>query len=87
VDHILEVNTFGHHWRLYSARDIRRYFSLLSKDFRVSRIRYMSPILPKHPLKALALKIIGLLPGFREYLYCEITLGPKKAGLTLEPHW
>ncbi len=87
VDHILETNTFGHHWRLYSARDIRRYFPILSRDFRVTRIRYANPILPKHPLKAFLFKIIGLAPCFREYLYCEITLGPKQTGLTLRPHW
>lgn len=35
IDEILGTVTYGHHWKEYSASEIRRYFGLLSSDFEV----------------------------------------------------
>lgn len=37
VDHILKTNTYGHHWKLYTRKEISEYFSQLSPDFRIGK--------------------------------------------------
>lgn len=85
---IIGVNTYGHHWRIYSARDIADYFSLLSPDFKTSRIEYfdggrLNPGLPR----LIKHKVQQLIPFLRETLYVEIELPEKKSGITAQPHW
>jgi SAM-dependent methyltransferase len=40
---LLEINTFGPHWKEYSATDIGEYFSRLSPDFKISRLLFTDP--------------------------------------------
>lgn len=40
VDDILSKVTYGHHWKEYSASEIRTYFQLLSPDFEVHVSHY-----------------------------------------------
>jgi SAM-dependent methyltransferase len=40
---LLEINTFGPHWKEYSATDIREYFERLSPDFRSNRLLFIDP--------------------------------------------
>lgn len=40
---LLEINTYGPHWKEYSASDIREYFEVLSPDFRVSHVQFTDP--------------------------------------------
>jgi SAM-dependent methyltransferase len=40
---LLEINTFGPHWKEYSAKDIREYFERLSPDFRMNRLVFTDP--------------------------------------------
>jgi 2-polyprenyl-3-methyl-5-hydroxy-6-metoxy-1,4-benzoquinol methylase len=37
VDEILQVGTYGHHWKEFSLAELRRYFALMSEDFAVER--------------------------------------------------
>jgi 2-polyprenyl-6-hydroxyphenyl methylase/3-demethylubiquinone-9 3-methyltransferase len=45
VKQILRADTFGHHWKEYSASEIVDYFTRLSADFRVSvrKVSYGAP--------------------------------------------
>lgn len=38
VNEILEFHTFGHHWKEFSAPELRDYFARLSPDYEVTRI-------------------------------------------------
>ncbi|WOK06305.1 methyltransferase domain-containing protein [Imperialibacter roseus] len=40
VEEIFGRVTYGHHWKEYSAKEIRKYFHLLSDDFNVSIKKY-----------------------------------------------
>ena len=42
VEQVLKRPTYAHHWKEYSARELKRYFTLLSPDFRVHRCFCMS---------------------------------------------
>ena len=41
-EQILNVPTYGPHWKEFSANEIRNYFKLLSPDFKISEIRHAS---------------------------------------------
>ena len=43
ISTLLEINTFGPHWKEYSATDIREYFERLSPDFRINRLLFTDP--------------------------------------------
>jgi 2-polyprenyl-6-hydroxyphenyl methylase/3-demethylubiquinone-9 3-methyltransferase len=88
VRHILEVNTYGHHWRLYSARDIREYFRVLSPDFSVRRVAHFETGRDRSGIAPLAKRRMRqAVPLFRDALYAEIVLVRKQAGITVRPHW
>ena len=40
IDQIFSNVTYGHHWKEYSAREIRQYFRKLNDDFQVKTRRY-----------------------------------------------
>jgi 2-polyprenyl-6-hydroxyphenyl methylase/3-demethylubiquinone-9 3-methyltransferase len=40
VDEILNVKTFGHHWKEYTRRELLDYFNKLSPDFRCVNFAY-----------------------------------------------
>ena len=42
VQDILEVGTYGHHWKEYSIPEIKNYFSRLSPDFAIGRVETWS---------------------------------------------
>jgi 2-polyprenyl-6-hydroxyphenyl methylase/3-demethylubiquinone-9 3-methyltransferase len=88
VKDIIEINTFGHHWREFSLSDIREYFRRLSPDFTVSRWNYFDYAFPRsgilHILQRFLQKII---PVWREALYIEITVPRKQNGIVAQPHW
>lgn len=88
VRDILEVNTYGHHWRLYSARDIREYFRVLSPDFSVRRVAHFETGRDRSGIARLAKRRMRqAVPLFRDALYVEIVLARKQAGITVRPHW
>jgi 2-polyprenyl-3-methyl-5-hydroxy-6-metoxy-1,4-benzoquinol methylase len=88
VAEILSTHTFGHHWKEYSASELRQYFQLLSSDFQmqvtpVKRFGIAHPTL----LKTIARALETLLPGLRPNLYAEVSLLEKRCGITLQAHW
>lgn len=86
VDDILSKVTYGHHWKEYSAAEIREYFGALSSDFEMTINPYHYK---KYELKPpfLAYKILSKLGNqtnlFAEELEVIVTL-PQKSSWKME---
>ncbi|WP_165393263.1 class I SAM-dependent methyltransferase [Rivibacter subsaxonicus] len=65
LDEIMGSVTYGHHWKEYSAWEIRRYFALLSPDFDVGIRWYSSESPDARGVKALLKRAIAKVPMFR----------------------
>jgi 2-polyprenyl-6-hydroxyphenyl methylase/3-demethylubiquinone-9 3-methyltransferase len=90
VDQILMLNTFGHHWKEYSRRELTDYFALLSPDFRCRNVAYTHEYLDavrKRPGAGLLLAVEAAIPPLRPDLYVEVDLVRKEKGIAVEPHW
>jgi len=87
VKAILNTVTYGHHWKEYSSKEIKNYFSLLSPDFVVSIAYYdyrpsqpWTPSLQKNAEK-ISTWFSRLIPPFREELDVVVRLQAKTAWL------
>jgi 2-polyprenyl-3-methyl-5-hydroxy-6-metoxy-1,4-benzoquinol methylase len=88
IPDILEINTYGHHWRIFSAKDVVEYFSYLSPDFAINRIEYFDYYhTGKGLIRYCLSNVQKVIPCLREGLYVEITLQRKDAGIIVTPHW
>lgn len=65
VKEILDNVTFGHHWKEYSAWEIRQYFAMLSSDFVVETSFYSSDLSNNQGLKTQLKKLVAIVPSFR----------------------
>jgi 2-polyprenyl-3-methyl-5-hydroxy-6-metoxy-1,4-benzoquinol methylase len=85
---ILEMHTYGHHWKVYSAKDICDYFTILSPDFKINRLEYFNcrPVKKSLPWKLKA-QLERIFPPCRENLYVEVSLREKNHGIVAQPHW
>jgi 2-polyprenyl-6-hydroxyphenyl methylase/3-demethylubiquinone-9 3-methyltransferase len=92
VHRIFDTITYGHHWKEYTGREIRRYFRMLSADFDVT-VRYFSlepePVAaPAMSPKTLARRLVnssaGIVPAFSEQIEAVVRL-PRKTDWTLGP--
>lgn len=81
VADILGTPTYGHHWKEYSAAELREYFHRLSPDFRAARVECVS----FEPGKV----EVGGRTGFLRHrnLYAEIELTRKDRGIVVHPAW
>jgi 2-polyprenyl-3-methyl-5-hydroxy-6-metoxy-1,4-benzoquinol methylase len=70
TDEILNVITYGHHWKEYSSREVREYFSLLSPDFRITTSTYPDA----DSNRTLLSSLLELLPPFRSNIEAVIRL-------------
>lgn len=89
VDGILQTNTYGHHWREFSRRELIRYFCLLSPDFNTVKAKTMRnyyPV-PTDSKKRVLGHLMEKIPGLRPNLHLEIELASKTHGIVIEPHW
>lgn len=84
VEEILEINTYGPHWKEYSAKELSEYFLRLSPDFQVGSPVYLNCYPPKKPRQGLIQEKIGFL---RQNLHLEIDLPEKQHGIVVQPHW
>jgi 2-polyprenyl-6-hydroxyphenyl methylase/3-demethylubiquinone-9 3-methyltransferase len=90
IEDVLGVPTYGHHWKEYSRRELRRYFELLSPDFSCLRMAYTQEYMPALAARrgsALIAAVERVLPPLRPDLYLEIELTRKEKGIALAPHW
>ena len=86
VDHILNIRTYGHHWKEYSAREIKYYFETLSSDFTVRSLTYAHNFTQyrRSPPKF----IVNSVPMFLKCnIYADIELTIKNAGIGIAPGW
>jgi 2-polyprenyl-3-methyl-5-hydroxy-6-metoxy-1,4-benzoquinol methylase len=73
IDEVLTVITYGHHWKEYSAREIREYFHRLSPDFTVETSTY-----PDADSKNSALsRSFEIFPPFRSNIEAIVRLRSK----------
>ena len=85
---IVGINTYGHHWRVYSARDLVDYFSELSPDWSISRVEYLDCVSGRQTFPSVGKVILKrLFRVLRDTIYLEITLPGKIQGITAVPHW
>lgn len=91
VEDVLKKKTMAPHWKEYSAKELKQYFFLLSKDFEINKLRHIaSPIVIgslKTKKRQLIQKIETMIPFFRSGLYMEIYLEKKTHGIELKPSW
>jgi 2-polyprenyl-3-methyl-5-hydroxy-6-metoxy-1,4-benzoquinol methylase len=73
VDEILTVITYGHHWKEYSPREIRKYFNRLSPDFAVETRTYPDAESDDSFLS----KALEIVPAFRTNIEVVIKLHSK----------
>ena len=86
IDEIMSNVTYGHHWKEYSASEIKKYFKLLSSDFKVEVNPYQyKPYDLKPP--NLVFKILSRIGNmtniFADDLEVIVTLN-KKTGLKIK---
>lgn len=85
---VLTQETFAHHWKEYSAREIKDYFAMLSPDFALCRALHVRDYYPDSGrMTWLARGIEAAIPLLRPNLHAEIDLGAKNAGITLNAGW
>lgn len=65
VDDIMGNVTYGHHWKEYSAWEIKHYFDRLSHDFSVTTNWYSSDLSQQQGVKTQIKKVLALVPCFR----------------------
>ena len=87
INEILEINTFGHHWRIFSAKDLRKYFNLLSPDFIATRLIYFNHVHTKRGLYQYLNEAKRSIKYFRDTLYVEVNLIKKNKGIAIKTHW
>ncbi|MEZ5460604.1 hypothetical protein [Dokdonella sp.] len=89
VDGILNTRTHAHHWREFSKHELVRYFSLLSPDFRPSKVKVIRDyyLVQGTGLKKLAARAAESIPVLRPNLHLEIDLHTKEHGIVIEPGW
>ena len=86
---ILNVPTYGPHWKEFSAKEIRDYFTMLSPDFDITEIKHASiPYsLPVNLSQKFKCKLEDWLPFLRNNLFVEVTLYCKDVGIVIDPCW
>ncbi|WP_019465412.1 class I SAM-dependent methyltransferase [Dyella japonica] len=88
VDEVLGKHTYAHHWREYSAREVARYFQLLSPDFSTAKLRLMHTYrLSDVPWKRSVQRLLDLCPLLRPNIHAEIELTEKRSGIVATPSW
>jgi 2-polyprenyl-3-methyl-5-hydroxy-6-metoxy-1,4-benzoquinol methylase len=76
VEQILQTVTYGHHWKEYSASEIRQYFRLLSSDFLVETTWYSSD-LATEGFKTMVKRLLATIPCFRSDIEAVVRLSGK----------
>lgn len=85
VEQIFGDVTYGHHWKEYSAREIKKYFGMLSSDFRVETSWYSSDLANGRGVKAAIKRLLSAIPCFRPDIEAVISLSGKTGFLAQVP--
>jgi 2-polyprenyl-3-methyl-5-hydroxy-6-metoxy-1,4-benzoquinol methylase len=87
---ILETPTLGHHWKEFSLRELKTYFTRLSSDFTVHRAKHVVDYYPSRHSQivvAASRAIQWMVPAVRRSLHVEVRLQHKRAGIEPVPRW
>jgi len=84
VDEIMGNVTYGHHWKEYSAAEIRRYFAMLSPDFSVATSWYSSDLSEGRGFKTRLKKLLAAVPCLRSDIEAVVRR-PGHSGFTARP--
>ena len=91
VDEILQIPTYGPHWKEYSLRELIRYFNVLSDDFVITKGEYVMDPRGLPIPSSLGGRIARMLETahrvFRWGLHVEATLNKKESGIKVNPSW
>ncbi len=88
VDDILMQNTYGHHWKEFSMREIAQYFSQLSPDFACVKSEYTDDRSPEDKTGSSPREfLINYLNFLKPNLHVEVELPQKRHGISLKPAW
>ena len=89
MEEIILLKTYGHHWKLYTIKDIKKYFELLSNDFYVKYFCYYTyhPLVSYSPLRLIKKIVENIYPPCKEAIYVEISIKEKKNGIIAKPGW
>ena len=90
VASLLSKPTLGHHWKEYSRKELKDYFTRLSADFRIAKAVHMHEYRASKFTSALGRTVIaieGALPHLRPNLHIEIGLSDKRHGIIVDPSW
>ncbi|WP_057936977.1 class I SAM-dependent methyltransferase [Algoriphagus resistens] len=90
VDDIFSKVTYGHHWKEYSAKEIKKYFKALSPDFEVEVNPYSYKVYdlrPPHLMFKLLSKLGNMTNTFAEDLEVIVSLKQKNKWGIEEPEY
>lgn len=88
VDDIVMQNTYGHHWKEFSLKEVRRYFNLLSPDFTCVKCEYTDDRNRDEKRSSLTKELfIQHLDILKPNLHVEVELAKKDHGITMKPAW
>lgn len=88
VADILQLRTYGHHWKEFSLSELRRYMAELSSDFELEKALYVRRFQPAtHLLSRASAVVEQVLPVLRPHLHLEFRLPAKSAGIVSDPSW
>ncbi len=88
VEEVLMRNTYGHHWKEFSMKEITQYFLLLSPDFSCVKSEYTDD--RNHWNKtgrAWKEFLINHLDFLKPNLHVEVELTRKDRGISVKPAW
>jgi 2-polyprenyl-3-methyl-5-hydroxy-6-metoxy-1,4-benzoquinol methylase len=90
VESLIKEPTFAHHWKEYSLAELRRYFELLSPDFKITKalrvMDYHADAFVSIPGRVY-MAVERALPFLRPQLHVEIGLDGKRSGVIGDPTW
>ncbi len=90
VEDIFSKVTYGHHWKEYSAKEIKRYFEMLSPDFEIEVNPYnykAYELKPPYLMFKLLSKLGNMTKKFADDLEVIVKLKGKKSWGIEEPNY
>ena len=90
IDEIMSNVTYGHHWKEYSASEIKKYFSLLTSDFKVKINPYKYrpyDLRPPNLFFKVLSRIGNMTNAFADDLEVIVTLNEKTTWQINEPKY
>jgi 2-polyprenyl-6-hydroxyphenyl methylase/3-demethylubiquinone-9 3-methyltransferase len=88
VGEVLMQNTYSHHWKEFSMKEVAHYFALLSSDFSCVKCEYTDDRSldekGKSPVREFLMRQFEFL---KPNLHIEIELTKKECGISLKPAW